>query len=137
MANVRKSKNKNDSEHCLRSDEDEAAIRELLSRIGDKWSVLVIVALAKSPKHRARFSELRKMIPGISQRMLTATLRSLERDGLLIRELFPEVPPRVEYELTPLGFSLLDTLKRLVAWVSKNWLEVREARNKFDLVKKQ
>ncbi len=137
MAKERKPMSLNHSDPCLRNDEDEAAIRELLSRIGDKWSVLVIVALAKSPKRRARFSVLEKMIPGISQRMLTATLRSLERDGLLIRELFPEVPPRVEYELTPLGFSLLDTLKRLVAWVSKNWLEVKEARKKFDLVKKK
>ncbi len=132
MTNERKLKRLNHTENCPRSEEEEAAIRELLSRIGDKWSVLVIVALAKSTKRRARFSALEKMIPGISQRMLTATLRTLERDGLLIREFFPEVPPRVEYELTPLGFSLLDTVRRLVGWVNNNWSEVKKARKKFD-----
>src|SRR5262249_44907 len=77
--------------------------RGLLERVGDKWSLLVIAMLEETSTQRARFSDLKRAIPGISQRMLTATLRNLERDGLLKREVFAEVPPRVEYELTPLG----------------------------------
>lgn len=107
---------------------DGAAVRELMSRIGDKWTVLLIVSLAKSEKSRARFSELEKKIPGISQRMLSATLKNLEQDGMVIREVFPEVPPRVEYELTPLGKSLFEPMEAIVAWVGKNWGEVRKAR---------
>ena len=87
-----------------RSEETEP-LRELLARIGDKWSILLVVTLSRKPKHRARFSELQKSVDGISQRMLTTTLRQLERDGLLSREVFPEVPPRVEYELSELGLS--------------------------------
>src|SRR5712692_11439491 len=78
-------------------------VREVLDRVGDKWSLLVIVMLEQRPTPRARFSELKRSIPGISQRMLTATLRRLERDGLLTRHIYAEVPPRVEYALTPLG----------------------------------
>ncbi|WP_419806205.1 winged helix-turn-helix transcriptional regulator [Terriglobus sp.] len=85
-----------------RSEETEP-LREFLARVGDKWSILLVVTLSRKPNHRARFSELQKSIDGISQRMLTTTLRQLERDGLLSREVFPEVPPRVEYELTRLG----------------------------------
>lgn len=132
MSKERNPKKSTASEPCGPSEEDASAARELLSRIGDKWSVLIIVSLAKSPQHRARFSALERMIPGISQRMLSATLRSLERDGLLIREFFPEIPPRVEYELTPLGYSLLNTLQGLVDWVSDNWIQVKAARESFD-----
>lgn len=107
---------------------DGAAVRELMSRIGDKWTVLLIVSLAKSEKRRARFSELEKKIPGISQRMLSSTLKHLEQDGMVIREVFPEVPPRVEYELTPLGQSLFEPMDAIIAWVAKNWDEVRKAR---------
>src|SRR4029077_5818139 len=77
--------------------------REMLGRVGDKWSLLVIAMLDERPTQRARFSELKRSMPGSAQRMLTATLRSLERDGVLTREIYAEVPPRVEYELTPLG----------------------------------
>ena len=111
---------------------DPAAVRELLTRIGDKWSILLILCLAKLHENRARFSALEKTVPGISQRMLTLTLRNLERDGLVERELFPEVPPRVEYELTGLGKSLLKPMEGLIGWVAANWDEVRDAQAEFD-----
>jgi DNA-binding HxlR family transcriptional regulator len=111
---------------------DPAAVRELLTKVGDKWSIFLILTLAQLPGERARFSELERAIPGISQRMLTATVRSLERDGLLTRELFPEVPPRVEYELTALGRSLLLPMQGLVDWVKENWERVKESRIEFD-----
>ncbi len=112
--------------------EDPAAVRELLTKVGDKWSIFLILSLAKLPGGRARFSELDKAIPGISQRMLTLTLRNLERDGLLTRELFPEVPLRVEYELTALSRSLLRPMQGLVDWVTGNWQQVKAARLEFD-----
>jgi DNA-binding HxlR family transcriptional regulator len=112
--------------------EDPAAIRELLTKVGDKWSIFLILSLAQLPGARARFSELEKAIPGISQRMLTVTVRSLERDGLLTRELFPEVPLRVEYELTALGRSLLVPMWGLVDWVKENWQQVKKSRIEFD-----
>jgi DNA-binding HxlR family transcriptional regulator len=111
---------------------DPAAVRELLTKVGDKWSIFLILSLAQLPGERARFSELERAIPGISQKMLTATVRSLERDGLLTRELFPEVPPRVEYELTALGRSLLFPMQGLVDWVKENWERVKESRVEFD-----
>jgi len=91
-----------------------------------------MLSLAKLPGCRARFSDIERAIPGISQRMLTMTLRHLERDGLVTRELFPEVPPRVEYELSPLGKSLLQPMQGLVDWVTTYWEEVKEARGRFD-----
>jgi DNA-binding HxlR family transcriptional regulator len=112
--------------------EDPAAVRELLTKVGDKWSIFLILSLAQLPGARARFSELEKAIPGISQRMLTVTVRSLERDGLLMRELFPEVPLRVEYELTALGRSLLVPMWGLVDWVKENWQQVKKSRIEFD-----
>jgi DNA-binding HxlR family transcriptional regulator len=81
---------------------------------------------------RARFSELERAVPGISQRMLSTTLKNLERDGLATREVFPEVPPRVEYELTKLGKSLLRPTQGLVDWVKENWEDVRKAQSLFD-----
>jgi DNA-binding HxlR family transcriptional regulator len=106
--------------------------REVLDRVGDKWSLLVIAMLEESPTRRARFSELKRRIPGISQRMLTATLRSLERDGLRSREVYAEVPPRVEYELTPLGKRFMQPVRGLVAWLQLNWSTIRAARERFD-----
>lgn len=108
------------------------ASRELLSKIGDKWSILIVVMLARSPGHRARFSELHRVVDGISQRMLTTTLRNLERDGFLNRESFPEVPPRVEYELTALGLSLLQPMEQIVGWIGENWRSIKSARENFD-----
>ena len=107
-------------------------LRELLSRLGDKWSVLLILALARMPKERARFSELKRSLPDISQRMLTATLRNLERDGLISREMFAEVPPRVEYQLTELGVSILNPMREIVNWIEGNWTTIITSREVFD-----
>jgi DNA-binding HxlR family transcriptional regulator len=106
--------------------------REMLGRVGDKWSLLVIAMLEQRRTPRARFSELKRSIPGISQRMLTATLRSLERDGLLTRYIYAEVPPRVEYELTPLGRRFMQPVRALVTWLQANWSMIRAARETFD-----
>ena len=112
--------------------EEAKVVREFLTKVGDKWSILLVVMLARAPKHRARFSELQRMVDGISQRMLTTTLRNLERDGFLSREVFPEVPPRVEYELTRLGLSLLEPMQQLVQWIGSNWDSIKKARDSFD-----
>jgi DNA-binding HxlR family transcriptional regulator len=106
--------------------------REMLDRVGDKWSLLVIAMLEQRPTARARFSELKRSIPGISQRMLTGTLRSLERDGLLTRHVYAEVPPRVEYELTPLGRQFMQPVRVLVTWLQANWSSIRASRESFD-----
>jgi DNA-binding HxlR family transcriptional regulator len=108
------------------------AVRELLTKIGDKWTIFVILSLDLIGG-RARFSELERSIPGISQRMLSTTLKNLERDGLVIRELFPEVPPRVEYEITERGKSLLLPTQGLVDWAKENWERVREAQASYDM----
>jgi DNA-binding HxlR family transcriptional regulator len=110
---------------------DPMAVRELLTKIGDKWTIFLVLSLDLLGG-RARFSELERAVPGISQRMLSLTLRNLERDGLVIRELFPEVPPRVEYEITDLGKGLLAPTQRLVDWAKANWEQVREAQSKYD-----
>ena len=106
--------------------------REMLDRVGDKWSLLVIAMLEQRPTERARFSELKRSIPGISQRMLTATLRSLERDGVLTRHVYPEAPPRVEYQLTPLGRQFMQPVRALVTWLQMNQSAIRAARDTFD-----
>ena len=106
--------------------------REMLDRVGDKWTLFVLVMLEQRPTPRARFSELKRSIPGISQRMLTATLRSLERDGLVTRDVYPEVPPRVEYELTPLGRKFMQPVRGLVTWLQSNWPTIRAARKRFE-----
>ncbi len=103
--------------------------RDVLTRVGDKWTVLTVVMLGSGPK---RFSELKRSVTGISQRMLTLTLRALERDGIVTRSVFPTVPPRVDYALTPLGMTLLRTLKELHDWVSSNSDEITQARADFD-----
>ena len=112
--------------------EHSKSARELLSNVGDKWSILLVVMLARSPHNRARFSELQRAVDGISQRMLTATLRYLERDGFLTREVFPEVPPRVEYQLTSLGLSLFQPMEHLMQWIGGNWRSITLARDRFD-----
>lgn len=106
--------------------------RDMLSRVGDKWSLLVIAMLEGMPRRRGRFSDLKRSIPGISQRMLTATVRNLERDGMLTRYVYAEVPPRVEYELTALGRGLMDPVRGLVVWLQSNWSSIRGARERFD-----
>jgi DNA-binding HxlR family transcriptional regulator len=130
MKNAGKNKHLDPAAVC--GHKDPAAVRELLTRVGDKWSIFLILSLAKLLGGRARFSELERAIPGISQRMLTLTLRNLERDGLITREVFPEVPPRVEYEITSLGRSLLRPMQSLVDWVATSWEQVKKARSRFD-----
>ena len=104
-------------------------VRGILDRLGDKWSTLVISNLAEG---RLRFSEIKKRIPDISQRMLTETLRTLERDGVLLRSVYPSIPPRVEYSLTPLGHSLLPLVMALVTWALEHRSEIGNARASYD-----
>jgi DNA-binding HxlR family transcriptional regulator len=104
-------------------------VTEILSRVGDKWSVQVVVQMGEGPK---RFNELRRAVTGISQRMLTLTLRGLERDGLVTRTVFPTIPPRVDYQLTELGCSLLKTVRGLGDWAIQNRDEILAARQRFD-----
>jgi DNA-binding HxlR family transcriptional regulator len=104
--------------------------REMLVRIGDKWSVYVIHVLGDAGT--LRFSELRGRVEGISQRMLTVTLRGLERDGLVARKIYPEVPPRVEYALTPLGKTLRQLVRSMIEWSGKHLAEVDAARAAYD-----
>jgi DNA-binding HxlR family transcriptional regulator len=105
--------------------------RELLDRIGDRWTVLVIGSLHDGPR---RFSEIAKAVDGVSQKMLTQTLRALERDGLLTRTIYPEIPPRVEYALTDLGHSLDEPLKGLERWVTTHMNAVLKARSRAEEV---
>jgi DNA-binding HxlR family transcriptional regulator len=105
------------------------AVRDVLNRVGDKWSVQIVALLGDGTM---RFSELRRSIEGISQRMLTLTLRGLERDGLITRTVFPEIPPRVEYELTRLGKTLLDPIQALAEWAAEHRVSIQDARAKFD-----
>jgi DNA-binding HxlR family transcriptional regulator len=104
--------------------------RRLLDTIGDKWASLVIAALGL--QGRMRYSELASRIAGVSQKMLTQTLRGLERDGLLTRTVTPSVPVRTDYELTSLGLSLLDTICHLKAWAEEHMAEVDRAREEYD-----
>ena len=111
------------------SGQDCRLVGTVLARIGDKWSVLVVMMLGDGPR---RFNELKRMIGGISQRMLTFTLRGLERDGLVTRTIFPTIPPRVDYELTELGRSLREPIQALGAWAFAHLPEIQEARARFD-----
>ena len=104
-------------------------VRQILDRIADKWSLLVIALLED---RTLRFSELRRLVDGISQRMLTVTLRQLERDGLVERMVYPVVPPRVEYALTPMGASLHATIQALVTWTEAHQEQIAAARDAYD-----
>ena len=101
----------------------------MLQRIGDKWSVLIVQTLADGPK---RFNELRREIPTVSQRMLTLSLRGLERDGLVSRTVTPSIPPRVDYELTPLGHSLRGPICALARWANENIGSIHAAQDRYD-----
>ncbi len=104
-------------------------VTEILSRVGDKWSVQVVVQLGEGPK---RFNELRRIVTGISQRMLTLTLRGLERDGLVSRTVTPTIPPRVDYELTDLGRSLVGPLHGIELWALEHVEDIHGAQARFD-----
>src|SRR3979490_1454424 len=112
-----------------RASEDCRAVSSVLARVGDKWSVLIIVLLGDGPK---RFNAIKRMVGGISQRMLTLTLRGLERDGLVTRTVFPTIPPRVDYELTDLGRGLSQPVEALGKWAYEHQAEIERARAKFD-----
>ena len=108
---------------------EDCEVRQILDRIAGEWSLLTIALLEG---RTLRFTELQRRIDGISQRMLTVTLRQLERDGLVRRTVHPVVPPRVDYELTPLGATLHDTIQALVNWTEKHQNEVAAARGRYD-----
>src|SRR5947199_4164053 len=109
--------------------EDCRAVSEVLSRVGDKWTILVVGELGQGPR---RFNEIRRALGSISQRMLTLTLRGLERDGLVTRTVFPTVPPRVDYELTDLGRGLAQPVQALGQWAFAHLPEIEGARTNFD-----
>src|SRR3954468_18844660 len=113
----------------LHADGSCRAVASVLARVGDKWSVLVIMTLIGGPQ---RFNELKRVIGGISQRMLTLTLRGLERDGLVTRTIFPTIPPRVDYELTELGHSLLEPVRVLGNWARQHETCIKASRRRFD-----
>ena len=106
-------------------------VRNVLSRVGDNWSMLILFTLESHPT--IRFKELQRNIPDISQKILTATLKTLEADGLIKREVFPEVPPRVEYSLTAKGLSLLPLIDNLLTWASDNMEDIIASRKQFYL----
>ncbi|MEU9974443.1 helix-turn-helix domain-containing protein [Streptomyces sp. NPDC051014] len=111
------------------ADPDTCRVREVLDRVAGKWSVQILVAASRGP---IRFTELERGIEGISRRMLTLTLRNLERDGLVTRTVYPTVPPRVEYGLTPVALELHETLRRLTDWAERNRGYVARARAAYD-----
>jgi DNA-binding HxlR family transcriptional regulator len=104
-------------------------VRGILDKVGDKWSMMIVMTLSAGP---LRFNAVKRGIPDISQKMLTQTLRDLQRDGLVARQVFPTVPPAVEYRLTELGQSLLEPFGHLVAWANRSHSEIAAARSKFD-----
>jgi DNA-binding HxlR family transcriptional regulator len=113
--------------------EDCRAVSEILARVGDKWTVLVVGVLGDGPR---RFTEIRRALGIISQRMLTLTLRGLERDGLVTRTAIATIPPRVDYELTKIGQSLLEPVNGLALWVRNNRAIIQDARRRFDAAEK-
>lgn len=105
------------------------AVRDILHRVGDKWAIFVVDRLGHGTR---RFTELHRGIDGITPRMLTVTLRGLERDGIVARTIYPVIPPRVEYELTPLGKTLLATIEQLVTWAVEHRPEIETAQGAYD-----
>ena len=103
-------------------------VRGILDKISDKWSMLIVLELADGPQ---RFNRIRRSIPDISQKMLTQTLKELQRDGLVSRTVYPTVPPAVEYELTPLGVSVLRPFSILIEWADASWEAIAAARTSF------
>ena len=110
-------------------DDDACTVRQVLDRVGGKWSIGILVSATRGP---VRFTELERASEGISRRMLTLTLRNLERDGLLRRTVYPTVPPRVEYEATPMARELYDALTTLTTWAERHRAEIAAARVEYD-----
>ena len=118
-----------DNERRIFSNNEDCPIRDVVAQIGDKWSILILFALVDGPD---RFNSLKSRIEGISQRMLTQTLRDLERDGFVLRTVYPQVPVKVEYELTELGKGLSASVWKLVSWADDHHADIREARQQYD-----
>jgi len=118
-----------DTAVALPADPSSCRARDVLDRVGDKWSVFVIGHLGEGKR---RFTELLRGIDGISQRMLTVTLRGLERDGIVTRTVYPVVPPRVDYALTAMGRTLLETIRELIVWADDHALDIDAARARYD-----
>jgi DNA-binding HxlR family transcriptional regulator len=108
---------------------DDCPVRDVVDVVGGKWSSLILLLLVNGPR---RFGMIRRTVPDISQRMLTQTLRDLQRDGYVHRDVFPTQPPSVEYSLTPLGHSISQPLAQLVFWAKENHVAVRDARSRYD-----
>jgi DNA-binding HxlR family transcriptional regulator len=118
------------SEQVIGPTEDQACtVRQVLDRVGGKWSIGILVAVAKGP---VRFTELERSVEGISRRMLTLTLRQLERDGLLVRTVYPTVPPKVEYQATEIALELYDSLVTLTTWAERHRAKIAAAREAYD-----
>ena len=117
------------SERRTFNNTEDCPIRNVVAQIGDKWSILILFALVDGPD---RFNSLKSRIEGISQRMLTQTLRDLERDGFVLRTVYPQVPVKVEYELTELGRGLSGSVWQLVSWAGDHHGEIRQARQRYD-----
>ncbi len=105
---------------------------DLITRLGDKWTILILSLLSVAPGNRLRFSQIKYGVQGISQRMLSLTLRHLERDGLVVRHYYPEMPPRVEYELSDTGKAMQEPLTVFAGWLRANWPRISKARDDFD-----
>jgi DNA-binding HxlR family transcriptional regulator len=115
--------------HAQEFGSEACTVREVLDRVGGKWSIGIIVAASRGP---VRFTELERSIEGISRRMLTLTLRNLERDGLLVRTVYPTVPPKVEYTTTEIARELYDSLVTLTTWAERHRVRIAEARDAYD-----
>jgi len=111
-------------------DRDDCPVKDVLNRVGDKWSMLTVIML--SDHGTLRFNELHQLIDGISQKMLTVTLKMLEADGLLTRKMYAQIPPKVEYALTPLGKSLVTPLMHLYDWANTNMPEIKASRKRYE-----
>lgn len=114
---------------CAHDPKIGAGIRAVMDRVGDKWSMLVIMVLEAGP---LRYGELKRKVVGVSQRMLTLTLRHLERDGLVSRTIYPQIPPRVDYELTALGRTLIPPAQGIAYWAITNYPQIEQARHRYD-----
>ena len=123
-----------DKERRIFLNNEECPVRNVVAQIGDKWSILILFALVDGPD---RFNSLKSRIEGISQRMLTQTLRDLERDGFVLRTVYPQVPVKVEYELTELGRGLTSSVWQLVSWADDHHGEIRTARQQYDTENKE
>lgn len=126
---IAKNKQSKKAERRVFNNNDECPIRNVVAQIGDKWSMLILFALVEGPD---RFNSLKSRVVGISQRMLTQTLRDLEREGYVNRTVYPEVPVRVEYELTTMGRGLVKPLYKLVSWAEANHDEIKRSRRAYD-----